>query len=436
MPRITVEGLSHEGRGVARVGGKVGFIDGALPGETVDAALLRHHRRYDEYRLIEVIAASPDRVRPVCPLVGTCGGCDLQHVDADAQLRHKMQVVLELLARQSGLVPEQLAEPLVSEPFGYRRRARLALRVPRRGGRPVLGFREAGGSRVVALTRCPVLAPPLADLPAALAERVATLQRPRDIGHIELSVSESPDGAQHPVVHVHLVEPLAEPDRRVLGELATDLSAYASLQAPGQPLEYLYQPDPWPPGYLLPKLGLRISYQPGDFLQGNRVVNRALVGQVVDWVVERLCDVPGQRILDAFCGVGNFSLALGRRGVPVLGVDVVPEMVARARQNAEANSVEGVTFAARDLMDEPVDLKRDDFAAAVLDPPRAGARGLVAALTERGTGTIVYVSCAPATLARDAAVLASRGYRLARLGLVDMFPQTSHIESIGLFVRQ
>lgn len=432
MPRIDIDSLSHDGRGLTRIDGKVAFIDGALPGETVDAELRRRHRRYDEYRLIRVVTSSPDRVTPLCPLVGTCGGCDLQHLGSDAELRHKTEVLLEMLERQAGLVPEQLAEPLRSEPFGYRRRARLAVWVPRRGGRPLLGFREAGGNRVVGLAHCPVLAAPLTDLPGPLQQVVADLQRPAALGHVELSLSESSDETLRAVIHIHAAAALAERDQAAFAELAAARGAYLSLQSPGLPLVYLHQPDPLPPGYLLPEFSLRLGYQPGDFLQGNVAVNRRLVGRVVEW----LDDCPAQRVLDAFAGVGNFSLPLARRGFEVLGLEVVPQMVDRARRNAQSNDVPSAAFRIRDLTAEPVDPGREDFQAAVLDPPRAGARALIGALAARRPATIVYVSCSPPSLARDAAALAASGYRLARLGLVDMFPQTSHIESIALFVRR
>jgi len=429
--RLEIDGLGHDGKGIGRIDGKVAFVAGALPGETVDAVLRQRHRRYDEYRLIDVVTAAPDRTAPRCPLVGKCGGCDLQHLAADAQLRHKTDVVLELLRRQARLVPDQLVPPLRSAPFGYRSRARLAASVPRRGGRPRLGFREAGGNRVLTLDSCPVLAPPLRSLPALLQEALDALDRPADLGHVELSLAESPDGTLDPVIHLHLVVPLTEHDLAVLGAVAVSRGAYLSLRLRGHELAYLHRPRAEAPAYLLPEFDLRIGYEPGDFLQGNAAVNRRLVGRVAEWLDDRR----GGRLLDAFAGVGNFSLALARRGFDVLGLEVVGEMVTRARSNALANGAHKASFAVRDLQGTPRPLGREAFGAAVLDPPRSGAHALALELAALGTPIILYVSCWPPTLARDAAVLAAAGYRLARLSLVDMFPQTSHIEVLTLFTR-
>lgn len=433
--RVEIEELGHDGRGVARVGGKVAFVAGALPGETVDAALLRRHRRFDEYRLVAVVQSATDRLEPPCPLVERCGGCDLQHLGHGAQLEHKTRVMLDLLQRQAGLSPDVLDEPLRSPPFGYRRRARLAVSVPRRGGPAAVGFRMAGGHTVVEIERCVVLAPVLQALPGRLQALVAALHAPHSLGHLELGVSEAADGAEHPVLHVHAVRPLEPADRLAFLALAGDEHAYLSLRV-GEELVWLHRPAAEAPGYRLPDFGLRITFEPGDFLQGNGPVNRQLVGRVADW----LGPGPGRRLLDAYSGLGNFSLALARRGFAVTGVEVDRGMVARAEANAAANGLGDVRFAAADLGSDVS--AREAIAAAgrshevdvaLLDPPRAGAPVLVQALAAERLATILYVSCGPATLARDAAALAEAGYTLERLALVDMFPQTSHVEAMALF---
>jgi 23S rRNA (uracil1939-C5)-methyltransferase len=260
---------------------------------------------------------------------------------------------------------------------------------------------------------------------------VGELHRPADLGHLELSLSESPDGTLDPVIHIHAVAPPGEHDRVVLATFAASLGAYLSVRARGAPIQYLHRPKADAPGYRLPEFDLRICYEPGDFLQGNGEVNRQLVSRVAEW----LDDYRDGRLLDAFAGVGNFSLALARRGFDVLGLEVAPEMVKRARDNALANGLENAQFMVRDLL-APRTLGRQGFGVVVLDPPRSGAQALVHDLAANGTATILYVSCSPPTLARDAAVLAAAGYRLARLSLVDMFPQTSHIEVMALFIRR
>lgn len=423
---IHLDNISHDGRGIGRVSGKVVFVPGALPGETVQAALVRRHRRFDEYRLVQVVEASIERVVPLCPLVGRCGGCDLQHVAIVAQRQHKQQAVLELLARQAGLTPDRLEAPVASEPFGYRRRARLAVRVPRRG-RPVLGFREAGGNQVVEVPECPVLAEEIAALPGELQQAIARLERPRILAHLELGVAEAPDGCRHPLIHVRATHLPGDADLEVLGALAASRGAYLSLQAGDAPTRLLHRPVEAPPGYRLPQFDLHIVIEPGDFVQGNAAVNRAMVARAATWLGEGNT----ARLLDAFAGVGNFSLPLARRGWRVLGLEGNAAMVDRARENARRNGVDHVEFQQHDLHDQPLDAKV--FDAAVLDPPRAGAHPLTACLADARVPRILYVSCSPSTLARDAAVLAAAGYGLSRMSLVDMFPQTSHVEVMALF---
>ncbi|MEZ5558162.1 MAG: methyltransferase domain-containing protein [Pseudomonadales bacterium] len=434
MPlQLDIEGLSHDGKGVARIAGKVCFVAGALPGEAVTAILRQARGRFDEYQLLRVREPAPERVEPLCPLVGRCGGCDLQHLQAQAQLSHKTTSVLELLERQAGMVPDALVEPLRSAPFGYRRRARLAVYVPRRGGRVTLGFREAGGSRIVPVAHCPVLAPPLDTLPGTLQAVLDRFQRPRDLGHVELSLSESSDGVSRALIYVRAVAAPEAADLARLESCAAELDAYLVLRAGDAPARWLHRPLPEAPAYDLPEFDLRIEYQPGDFLQGNAAVNRQLVSRVVEWLGGTPAQPGEGRVLDAFAGLGNFSLALARRGCPVLGLEAQVDMVQRARENATRNGLGNIEFQVRDLQDDPEPLRRETFAAALLDPPRTGARRLVSELAARAVPDVLYVSCWPPTLARDAALLAGAGYRLARLSGVDMFPQTSHTEVLAQF---
>ncbi len=429
--RIDIDGLSHDGRGLARIAGKVAFVEGALPGEQVDAVLTRRHARFEEYRTVDVVTAAAERATPPCPLAARCGGCDLQHVEPAAQLVRKTAAVLDLLERQARLVPEQLAEPLRSAPFGYRRRARLAVSMARRGGQVTVGFREAGGTSLVAVDHCLVLEPVIQPMPGQLQAVLARFRRPRKVGHLELMVSEAADGARDPVIHLHCAAAPDEDDLAALAELAAAEGAYLTVRAADTPLRSLHRPRCEHTGYRLPEFALHLGYEPGDFLQGNAEVNRRLVSQAVAWLEPYR---PGP-LLDAFCGIGNFSLPLARSGFEVRGLESVPAMVARARDNAVANGLaEQATFAVHDLEAEP-SLQRGRFAAALLDPPRSGARTLIQVLADRRVEVILYVSCAPPTLARDAALLAAAGYRLARLGLVDMFPQTRHIETMALFTR-
>lgn len=426
---LHIDDLSHDGRGIARRAGKVCFVAGALAGEDVQARLLQRHRRHDEYALVQVVVPAGERVAPPCPIADRCGGCDLQHLDPAAQLAHKGRSVLDVLQRRAGAVPDSVEAPLISPGLGYRRRARLAWHVPKRGA-PVLGFRGAGSRAVVTVPACPVLMGPLAALPGRLQPLLARLRRPAAVGHVELAVSEAPEGGDDPLIHLHTVAALDGEDRAAVAAFAAAEGAYLSIGVADATPELVHQPRTAAPGYRLPEFGLRLTFAPGDFLQGNADVNRALVSRVADWL-EPLARGP---LVDAFCGLGNFSLPLARRGFPVTGIDGSAALAARARSNADANGVAGVSFLQRDLS-AGLPRMRERFEVAVLDPPRTGAAVLVEDLAAARVATVVYVSCEPQTLARDAALLILQGYRLERLCLADMFPQTSHVETVALFRR-
>lgn len=426
---LHIDDLSHDGRGIARRDGKVCFVAGALAGEDVQACLVQRHRRHDEYALVQVAVPAAQRVTPPCPIADRCGGCDLQHLDPAAQLAHKTRSVLDVLQRRAAAVPDTVEAPLTSPDLGYRRRARLAWQVPKRGA-PVLGFRGAGSRAVVAVPACPVLMAPLAALPGRLQPLLARLRRPAAVGHVELAVSEGPEGGYDPLIHLHMVVPLDAEDRTALAAFAEDVGAYLSVGIPDATPELVHQPRAAAPGYRLPDFGLRLTFGPGDFLQGNAAVNRALVSRVADW----LEPLPRGPLVDAFCGLGNFSLPLARRGFPVTGMEGSAAQVGRARANAHGNGIAGASFLQRDLS-AGLPRTREGFEVAVLDPPRTGAAALVEDLAAARVATVVYVSCEPQTLARDAALLIHQGYRLEQLCLADMFPQTSHVETVAMFRR-
>jgi 23S rRNA (uracil1939-C5)-methyltransferase len=407
------------------------FIAGALPGEVVTAERIAARARFEEYRVRAIESASPARAQPPCPWYGRCGGCDLQHVADDRQRTHKTEVVLDALARQAGLAPEQLATAIESAPLGYRARARLAVAVPKRG--PALaGFRESSATAVVPVDTCVVLAEPLARLPGALAKTIAALEAPRALGHVDLAVSESSDGACHAVVGLRVTAPLAAADRARWLQFAAAERTYLAFEGADDVVEVAFAPAVEPMGYRLPQFDLRIEFVPGDFVQANAAVNRALVDRVVEWVEP----APGMRVLDAFSGLGNFTLPLARRGARLLGLEASRRMVVTGAANAARNGVDTATFAVRDLQADDPAVPTDAFDVAVLDPPRTGALNLVSVLARRGIPRLVYVSCMPASLARDAKHLADAGYALERLAIVDMFPQTSHVEAVALFVRR
>lgn len=418
-----IENLSHDGQGVARKDGKVCFIKGALPGETVKAHIIQKKASHDNAYVVSVDNPSPDRITPSCPLIDKCGGCQLQHLSHTAQVQYKADNIVDLLNRMAGLKPDQVLIPITSEPLAYRSRARLSVYTPNKG-RPVLGFREENKHQIVAIDKCLVLHPLLQELPEKLNNLMAKFQRPKIIGHIELAVIED-NGIDQALVHLRSTEYLSPEDFQLLREFSSNHACKISLHFGDKGYEDITENDA--NCISMTDRGLKIQYRGGDFMQANPAINNGMVNQIVRW----LATIDG-KILDAFCGVGNFSLALAQQGHDVIGVEVSADMVQRAQANAEKNNL-NIEFLCRDLMSDNKQLARKDFAAMVLDPPRDGAKALIEEMVKKKIPVIAYVSCNPATLARDASILAKAGYTLKTLGLADMFPQTSHMEAIALF---
>lgn len=418
----TIDSLSHDGKGISRSGGKVCFIAGALPGERVKAHIQQQKSSHDNALLVSVESASTERVAPTCPYVMQCGGCQLQHLAHSSQLHYKQDSLLDMLQRQAGLTAANVLAPLASQPYHYRRRARLSVYTPNKG-KPLVGFREASGHRIAEIDHCLVLVPALQHLPAACQRLVAHFANPKIIGHIELAMVEH-HGTDKALVHLRTTEYPGPEDFRWLHQFANEQACLVSLQFGEDGYESLSSD---PHHISIANNTLKMEYRGGDFMQANRPVNEQMVARVVDW----MADIEGN-ILDAFCGLGNFSLALAQRGHRVVGVEGNADMVKRAQANAEAAGLD-VEFLCRDLFGENKQLARRPFAAVVLDPPRDGALALISELVKKKIERIAYVSCNPATMARDAAVLAKAGYQLQDAGIADMFPQTSHIEAMALF---
>lgn len=423
--------LAHDGRGVARnAAGKTLFVDRALPGERVEVAVHKSRQRFDEAHVREVLTASPDRVPPACAHFGICGGCDLQHQALEAQRHHKQQVLVEQLARQ-GLTLDDGPALLACEGLGYRRRARLGVKVDA-GGDIHLGFRARGSHHLIDMTACPVLVPALEALLAPLREQLATLDAPRQVGHLELIASE----AGICLVVRQLRDQPADAHRWKAFAAAHGLSLGWLLGRETPCLEWLTEvPDLH---YGLKPAGpeheqeLVLGFAPGDFLQVNAEVNQRLVDTALAWLAPQ----PGERVLDCFAGVGNFSLALAARTGTVTGVEGNPLMVERLAANAQRNGLVGITARQADLSREDQAralLAEADWDLVVLDPPREGSEALSRQLAASRVSRLLYVSCDPATLARDAAHLVAGGYRLKRAAVADMFAQTAHLEAVLLF---
>ena len=422
--RLVIERLANDGRGIAFVDGRTWFVEGALAGEQVEARVLNARSQVVEARTERVFAESGERRAEPCPHARVCGGCTLQHMPASGQLALKQRSLAEQLSRVAGIEPEQWAAPLTSPEFGYRRRARLAVRWDNKARRLDVGFRASASQDIVAIEQCPVLVQPLQNLLPALLALLKGLEKPQAIGHVELF-----SGTAEAVLIRHTA-PLGATDQQRLAAFAVEQGAQLWLQGEGSP-------EPLEPGqrlgYALPRWDLQLDWRPGDFVQVNAPVNEAMIAQALEW----LAPAPGMRVLDLFCGLGNFALPLARIGMQVVGVEGVEAMVDRARTNAAHNGLANAHFYRADLS-KPLaetDWAQDGFHAVLLDPPRDGAREVVRQMATLDAARVVYVSCNPATLARDAAELIGQGYRLRRAGMLDMFPQTAHVEAMALFER-
>ncbi|MEY3182286.1 MAG: rRNA ((1939)-C(5))-methyltransferase RlmD [Pseudomonadota bacterium] len=429
---VTVTGLSHEGRGVAQTQeGKTVFIDGVLLQEQVKFTTIKRRSRFDEAKVHEVISASPDRVTPLCPHADVCGGCSLQHMNNDAQVTHKQEMVLEQLRHFGGVVPESIAPACVGPLWGYRRKARLGVKfVPKKGG-ILLGFREKQGHLLADLSACAVLAPIIGERFALIKALIGQLSIYTAIPQLEIAVGDNAAA----LVFRHLA-PFTDTDKEILKTFAVTHQIHIYLQPGGLASTHRLWPTAGPERltYDLPDFDLTLSFHPQDFVQVNGVVNRQLVRQAVEWLDVQKTD----RVLDLFCGLGNFSLPLARRAKSVVGVEGAQMMVERATENASHNGIDNTAFFASDLsvLDESLPFAQQTYDKVLIDPPRSGAQALLPLLGRWAAQKIVYVSCNPATLARDAGILCQTyGYRLVRLGVVDLFPHTTHIESIALLEK-
>ncbi|KES22732.1 MULTISPECIES: 23S rRNA (uracil(1939)-C(5))-methyltransferase RlmD [unclassified Pseudomonas] len=424
--RLRIERLAHDGRGIAHLEGRTWFVAGALPGEEVEARVLAARSQVVDARGERILAAAPERRAEPCTVAGKCGGCTLQHLPHAGQLALKQRTLAEQLQRFGDIVPEEWAAPLAGPEFGYRRRARIAVRWDAKAQRLEVGFRAAASQAIVAFDDCLVLVPELQTLARALPALLQGFQRPRAIGHVELF-----HGTACALLLRH-TEPLPAADLERLRAFCSARDVQLWLQGDGEPTP---ADGEGRLGYRLDAWDLTLAYRPGDFVQVNEPVNAAMVAQALDW----LAPAPAERVLDLFCGLGNFALPLARSAACVVGVEGVQSMVARAAANARANGLDNAVFHQADLA-QPLSAARwfagdaaKGFSAVLLDPPRDGALEMARGMRELGAERVLYVSCNPATLARDAGELARQGYRLKRAGILDMFPQTAHVEAMALF---
>jgi 23S rRNA (uracil1939-C5)-methyltransferase len=437
QPPLVIESLDHEGRGIARNEGKVTFVDGALPGEVCLTSAYRKKPGYEQAQIIQILKPSPYRISPHCRWFGVCGGCSHQHLDEAAQVAVKQRVLEDCFNHIGQVRPESILSPIHGPTWGYRTRARLSVRnVPKKGG-VLVGFHERKSSYVADMTSCEVLPRRISNLLPHLRELVAGLSIKDRVPQIELAAGEAVD-----VLVFRIMEPLTADDETRLKAFADRFGGLQLwLQPKGPETAYPFYPLDTPElSYSLPEFNLSMPFKPVEFTQVNHGINRMLIRRAM-----RLLDAkPGERVADFFCGLGNFSLPIARSGATVVGIEGSEGLVARAVENAARNGLSATTdFRVADLfkMTPETYAELGRFDKLLIDPPRDGAIELVKSLPDFSSpgdspSRIVYVSCNPATLARDASVLVhQKGYRLLAAGVANMFPHTAHVESIAVFVR-
>ncbi len=430
MDSVIIESLDHEGQGVAHKEGKTLFIEGALPGERVFYHAYRKKPAFEKASLTSILHSSPSRVTPPCRVYGRCGGCSLQHLEESAQVAMKQRVLEDNLWHIGRVRPETMLPAVHGPGWHYRHRARLSVR--RVQGKGVLiGFHEKRSSFIVDTLSCDILAQPVARLLGPLRQAIEELSIVSHLPQIEVAVGEETS-----ILVLRILEPLTSGDEKVLRNFSGQNNIEIWLQPKGPTSAYRFCPDESPLLYYsLPEFNLRLPFFPTEFTQINPDMNRALIHRAMQLLFPR----PGEKVLDLFCGMGNFSLPIARTGAKVTGIEGDKALVKRASENASLNGLEDqAKFVAGNLfeIDEQGFSALGHFDRMLIDPPRDGAIAVVKALDIKAPDHIVYVSCNPATLARDASVLVhTKAYQLKAAGVFNMFPHTAHIESVALFER-
>lgn len=428
-PEVEIESLTHDGRGVARLDGKTVFVAGALPGERALIRYIKRHRNYDEARVEELLSRSVDRVEPRCPHFGVCGGCAFQHLPAGRQIEVKQNVLAENFERIGKVSPERWLPPLGDEEWGYRRKGRLSVKWVEQKNKAVVGFREDNPRFIADLSVCHTLLPEVGRRIDALSELIGSLEARREIAQIEIAAGDDTVA----LVFRHLL-PLVEADREKLKAFGVQHDLAILLQPKGPDSVHPLWPETLDLYFRIVEADVDLAFKPLDFIQVNAGMNQRMIRRTLDLLDVQADDV----VLDLFCGLGNFTLPIARRAAAVVGVEGDEGLVARAAANAERNDIDNARFHAADLLLNHASTAwaRAGYGKMLLDPPRSGAAAVLDYLPRKGTDRIVYVSCHPGSLARDAGILVNRhGFRLAEAGVMDMFPHTAHVESIALFIR-
>lgn len=421
-----IEGATHDGRGISHIEGKAVFIDGALPGEQVRFRYTGMRRRYATGILTEVLKPSPDRITPRCDHFAVCGGCSLQHLSPPAQITMKQALLLEQLKRIGKITDFELWPPLTGPLWGYRRKARLGVKYVRNKERVLVGFRERGRNLIADIEHCPVLAPVIGERLKQLAELIDSTSIKTQIPQIEVAV-----GDNRTALVIRVLAMPTEQDKEIFLEFGRQTGIELYLQPKGpESVIPLDNTNTHPLYYHLPK-AIKLYFGPLDFTQVNADINTRMIERVLD----ALAPHPQETVLDLFCGLGNFTLPISRHAGRVIGVEGNPNAVEQARINARANQIDNVEFHCADLAKDIGEQSwvQGRYDKILLDPARSGALEIMDWLPKWAPQKIVYVSCNPATLARDLGELVNRhGYRLIKAGILDMFPHTAHVESIAL----
>lgn len=414
---VTVNDLDPFGQGVARHQGKALFVPGLLPQEQAEVVLVEDKKQYARAQVKRRLNDSPQRVAPRCPHFGVCGGCQQQHASIELQQQSKRAALSRLMKRD-------VDDIIAAEPWGYRRRARLSLNYQPKTQQLQMGFRKANSSEIIDVVQCPVLVPQLEALLPAVRECLTSLQSQRQLGHVELVQADN-----GPLMVLRHTAALTAADKEKLERFSQTHGLSLHLAPQSEILEHIRGDEPW-----YTSDGLRLVFSPRDFIQVNDGVNQKMVRTALAWL-----DIqPQDRVLDLFCGMGNFTLPLAKVAASVVGVEGVPALVAKGRENAALNELQNVTFFHENLEEDVTRQAwaKHGFDKILLDPARAGAPGVMAHIIKLAPRRMVYVSCNPATLARDSEALLQAGYRIQRLAMLDMFPHTGHLESIVLFERE
>lgn len=425
---LQIHNLSHEGRGIARFEEKVCFVFGALPGETVKAKIVKKHSRYFEAQTLEVLKASPEREKPPCDFFGICGGCQIQHLKKPLQLVYKTQFLKELL-QSAKVTPQEWAPSLEGKTIGYRQKARLGVRYLESKEELLLGFREQSSNKIARMEHCKILDSRLGDKLEVIKKLLLQLDIKKHIPQIEVSISEETIA----LIFRHLV-PCEEKDKFRLQQFGQDNAYAIYLQPEGNDSvrKIWPQEDSFHLSYSLPQENLQFSFHPLDFIQVNQSVNQQMVAQALAWLNPK----PAETLLDLFCGLGNFSLPFAKYMHHVTGIEGSGEMVLRAHQNAVANRISNCAFHAFDLTKAcgSEEWAKRTYDKILLDPSRSGAKEIIEQFKSFKAKEVLYISCNPATFARDAEILVNQqGYQFIKVGVMDMFPHTAHLEVMGLF---